>query len=395
MHFEATEDQRAIASLYRAIALRYASLAPSAGSTFDWSTWRAIADAGIWRLPVPRERGGAGKSWQDFTIAFEAITSTKGSIGFAMAMANQATLIRALLKYATPLQCDRYLPGLLGGAIGATAISEKGTGTEIRALQTTLTMADSGFRLDGHKYNISHAPAAALILTAARCDSDGRSSTALVLLDPSLPGVARTPPQSTMGVRDLPIGDLEFDHVALDHHCLLGSPRDGLKHMMDIASMNRALFGLLCADAVQPSLAQALSYVRSRKTLEVALDSHQYVQKRLVDIRIGAERSRWMALAALDQLLAGHPEALANCSIAKLSAARDLSQSALDLLALYGSTGYRSGPLATFVADALGMISAGGTEEMHRRNIFAQMQRRDEGAAPVPLHKPAAEDVAA
>jgi len=393
MYFESTEDQRAIASKYRAIAVRHARVALDVNTPFDWATWRAISEAGIWRLPVPHEHGGAGKSWHDFTIAFETITSTTGSIGFAMAMANQATLIRALLKYATPAQCERFLPNLLDGAIGATAISEKGTGTEIRALQTALSAAEQGYRLDGHKYNISHAPAASLILVAARFDIDGRS-TALVLLDPTVHGVTRTSPQSTLGVRDLPIGDLQFERVALEEHCLLGAPRDGLKKLMDIASMNRALFGLLCADAVQPLLAEAMNYVRSRKALDVALDSHQYVQKRLVDIRIGAERSRWMALAALNQLLAGHPEALANCSIAKLSAARDLSQSALDLLALYGSNGYRIGPLATFVADALGMISAGGTEEMHRRNIFAQMQRQEE-RAPASLRQPALEDAPA
>ncbi len=140
--------------------------------------------------------------------------------------------------------------------------------------------------------------------------------------------------------------------------------------------MNRALFGLLCADLVQPFLDDAIAYAGARSVLGVTLDSHQHVQRRLVEIRVGAERSRWMALAALGQLCAGDPSALANCSIAKLGAARDLTQTALHRLAIHGSDGYRHGPLASFVADALAMGSAGGTEEMHSRNIFAQMQRR-------------------
>lgn len=82
-------------------------------------------------------------------------------------------------------------------------------------------------------------------------------------------------------------------------------------------------------------------------------------------------------------MLGGHVDALANCSIAKLTGARDLSQAALGLLALHGSDGYRCGPLAVFVADALAMGTAGGTEEMHQRNIFAQMQRRASSATPV------------
>lgn len=373
MTFDTTTDQHDIASLFRDIASSH--VRPDAADTFHWHAWRALTDAGLWRLPVPVALGGAGKGWSAFTAAFEAIVSTLGSIGFAMALANQATLIRALLAHGTVAQRDTFLPRLLAGAPGATAISERGTGTEVRALQTTLRTHANGYRLDGHKYNISHAPDAALILVAAHCIDDGKARTALALLDPLTAGVTRTPPQATMGVRDLPVGDLEFDNVTIDRESVLGSPADGLARLMDIASMNRAYFGLLCADVVQPFLADALLYMRSRKTLDVALDSHQYVQRRLVDIRVGAERSRWMALAALDQLLAGHPSALANCSIAKLGAARDLSQAALDLLALHGSDGYRCGRLASFVADALAMGSAGGTEEMHRRNIFAQMQR--------------------
>ncbi|ERJ38200.1 acyl-CoA dehydrogenase family protein [Burkholderia cepacia] len=374
MNFEATPDQRAAAATYRAIALRH--FAPSPRRGFDWATWRALSEAGLWRTLVAGRDAGADASLNVFIAAFEAIVTATRSVGFAMALANQATVIRALLLHGTPAQRDRFLPALTSGAVAATAISEKGTGTEIRALQSRVTLDCQDGRLDGHKYNISHAPDAALILVAASATHDGRPGTALVLLDPQCAGVTRTAPQETLGVADLPIGDMTFDGVPVGTDDLLCSPKDGLRVLMDIASMNRALFGLLCADVVGPFLDDALAYVGERGALGVTLDKHQHVQRRLVDIHVGAERSRWMALAALDQLRAGDPSALASCSIAKLGGARDLTQAALHLLAIYGSDGYRRGPLATFVADALAMGTAGGTEEMHARNIFSQMQRR-------------------
>ncbi|KML21597.1 MULTISPECIES: acyl-CoA dehydrogenase family protein [Burkholderia] len=374
MNFEATPDQRAAAATYRAIALRH--FAPSPRRGFDWATWRALSEAGLWRTLGAGRDAGADASLNVFIAAFEAIVAATRSVGFAMALANQATVIRALLLHGTPAQRDRFLPALTSGAVAATAISEKGTGTEIRALQSRVTLDGQDGRLDGHKYNISHAPDAALILVAASATHDGRPGTALVLLDPQCAGVTRTAPQETLGVADLPIGDMTFDGVPVGTDDLLCSPKDGLRVLMDIASMNRALFGLLCADVVGPFLDDALAYVGERGALGVTLDKHQHVQRRLVDIHVGAERSRWMALAALDQLRAGDPSALASCSIAKLGGARDLTQAALHLLAIYGSDGYRRGPLATFVADALAMGTAGGTEEMHARNIFSQMQRR-------------------
>ncbi|RQT94013.1 acyl-CoA dehydrogenase family protein [Burkholderia cepacia] len=374
MNFEATPDQRAAAATYRAVALRHFASSPRRG--FDWATWRALSEAGLWRTLVAGRDAGADASLNVFIAAFEAIVTATRSVGFAMALANQATVIRALLLHGTPSQRDRLLPALTSGAVAATAISEKGTGTEIRALQSRVTLDGQDCRLDGHKYNISHAPDAALILVAASATHDGRPGTALVLLDPQRAGVTRTAPQETLGVADLPIGDMTFDGVPVGTDDLLCTPKDGLRVLMDIASMNRALFGLLCADVVVPFLDDALAYVGERGALGVTLDKHQHVQRRLVDIHVGAERSRWMALAALDQLRAGDPSALASCSIAKLGGARDLTQAALHLLAIYGSDGYRRGPLATFVADALAMGTAGGTEEMHARNIFSQMQRR-------------------
>ncbi|RQU99846.1 acyl-CoA dehydrogenase [Burkholderia cenocepacia] len=374
MNFEATPDQRAAAATYRAIALRH--FAPSPRRGFDWATWRALSEAGLWRLLAADRDAGADSSSNGFVAAFEAIVTATRSVGFAMALANQATVIRALQRHGTPAQRDRFLPALMSGAVAATAISEKGTGTEIRALQTRVTPDGQAFRLDGHKYNISHAPDAALILVAASVTHESRFGTALVLLDPQRAGVTRSAPQETLGVADLPIGDMTFDGVSVGTDDLLCSPKDGLRILMDIASMNRALFGLLCADVVGPFLDDALAYVRERGALGVTLDHHQHVQRRLVDIHVGSERSRWMALAALDQLRAGDPAALASCSIAKLGGARDLTQAALHLIAIYGSDGYRRGPIAAFVADALAMGTAGGTEEMHARNIFNQMQRR-------------------
>ncbi|WP_052420794.1 acyl-CoA dehydrogenase family protein [Paraburkholderia ferrariae] len=367
----------------REVAAEYARSVPT--DAFHWEAWHALSEAGLWRLPVPREEGGAGLTWTAFTEAFEAIVATLRSIGFAMVVANQATLIRALLKHGSAAQRASFLPRLLAGTPAATAISEKHTGTEIRALQTALSVHEEGFLLDGHKYNISQAPTAGIILVAAQLIDGERATTALVLLDGGRPGVTRSAPRDTLGVRDLPIGDLAFEGVPIAANQLLGPPAQGLHRLMDIASMNRAYFGLLCANVVMPFLDDAMRYASERKALDAAIDTHQHVQRRLVDIRIGAESTRWTARAALDQLVAGDPAALANCSVAKLVGARELARSALDLLALHGSDGYRRGPLASFVADALAMTSAGGTEEMHRRNIFAQMQRQ----AAATLEKPA------
>ena len=126
---------------------------------------------------------------------------------------------------------------------------------------------------------------------------------------------------------------------------------------------------------MSPFLDEALQYAGARHSFQEAIVEHQYVQRRLTDIRIGMERSRWTALAAVGKLINEEPDALLACSVAKLVGSEDLIRSALDLVRLYGSRGYHEGPVARLMRDALGFASVGGTEEMHRKNIFNQMTR--------------------
>ncbi|CAH2810774.1 MAG: hypothetical protein CBCREVIR_2806 [Candidatus Burkholderia crenata] len=72
---------------------------------------------------------------------------------------------------------------------------KKGTGIEIRALHTTLSAGQAGLLLDGHKYNISHAPHAKVILVTARYVDGTRPATALVLLDAAQAGMTRSEPR--------------------------------------------------------------------------------------------------------------------------------------------------------------------------------------------------------
>jgi alkylation response protein AidB-like acyl-CoA dehydrogenase len=381
MQMEWNASQRAVHDDYRAIADRFARNRPVRRiEGFDWDLWHHLAAAGLWRMPLAEGADG----WWNFTAAVEGLAQGIRSLGMLMSVANQASVIRGLMLFGGESQKSRHLGALLDGAVAATAISEPVTGTDVRAIETTLTREDGKYRLDGAKLNISHASTADLILVVAKLRESGKDNTALVLIGGDAPGVIRNGACDTLGNNDLPIGDLVFDKVAVVEEQLLGQPQHGLRNLMQIASLNRVYFALASAQVMAPFLAEALRHAQTRRALDVPLASHQYVQKRLVDIKIGLERTRWLSYAALGQLLAGHEEALMTCSIAKLVGAEHLVSGALDLLRLHGTAGYRKGAIATFVRDALGLVSAGGTEEMHRKNIFGQMERLLAPASPAP-----------
>ncbi|WP_260088593.1 acyl-CoA dehydrogenase family protein [Phaeobacter inhibens] len=121
--------------------------------------------------------------------------------------------------------------------------------------------------------------------------------------------------------------------------------------------MGRLYYGLAAAWLIEPMLTEAFDFSKKRTTFDVPIIEHQYIQKKLTDIRIGTESAKWVSYGALHQLLSGAPEAAMTCSISKLVGAETIVEGAMDLMKLYGSKGYHEGQITTFLRDALAFCS--------------------------------------
>ncbi|HLO94832.1 MAG TPA: acyl-CoA dehydrogenase, partial [Burkholderiaceae bacterium] len=361
MMMQWSETQLALHRRFHALGLEIAGMGER--QEFDVRRWQRLCEAGLWDILGQRE--GHVPSWWDFTAALEGLAQTVRSPALLLSAIAQAGMVRGLQRHGSEDQKDRYLPALARGELCATGIAEPGTGTDVRSIGSTLTPCTGGYRLNGSKFNIAHAPLAAFSLIVSR-HADAPEAVALVFVDQGAPGLQIGSSDSKLGNTDLPTGSLEFHDVFVPHAQVLGDPRRGLRQLVDIISLGRAYYGLAAAHLVAPFLDEAMAYARERRSFQEAIVDHQYVQRRLTDIRIGMERSRWTALAAVGKLLNEDGDALLACSVAKLVGSEDLIRSALDLVRLYGSRGYQEGPVARLMRDALGFASVGGTEEMHR-----------------------------
>ncbi|MHC8336997.1 acyl-CoA dehydrogenase family protein [Pseudomonas sp. HLT2-19-2] len=370
-----TSEQRSLLEKYREIGGQLATANKGTPVGFDHAGWSRLCEEGLWKLVIPSSHGGTGEDWWGFTAALEGLASSIRTPELLLSVIAQAGMVRALMLYGSESQKDRYLQAILNGAISATGIAEPGTGTDVRSIDSTLSPTADGYSLTGSKYNIAHAPIADFMLIVTKLADTPKQNIALVLLDGDMQGLSRGEPDDKLGNKNLPTGPLYFDNVQVQASQVLGKAGRGLQQLIDIISLGRLYYGLVAVNLPTPYVADAVRYAAERQSFNSSIDSHQYVQKRLINMTIGMERNRWMVYAALYQLLNGHPQALMSCSIAKLTSAQDLIDTALSLVKLYGSIGYHEGGIATFVKDALGFASVGGTEEMHQKNIFNQMLR--------------------
>ncbi|WGS51599.1 acyl-CoA dehydrogenase family protein [Paraburkholderia sp. D15] len=381
MFHDWTPEQLALRERFAALGEQIAAAREQQPEGFDYAGWNRLRDEQIWHLVIPRDYGGHGEDWWGFTAALDGLSSTIRTPELLLSVIAQAGMVRAMVRHGSPLQKDRYLSAILRGKVSATGIAEPTTGTDVRSIDTTLSGTPDGYRLNGSKFNIAHAPIMDFILVVSRLENRESSNIALVLLDRDTPGLVIGAQDDKLGNRNLPTGQLRFENVRVEASQILGQAGRGLGHLIDIISLGRLYYGLVAANLPLPFVDDAMQYAAKRTSFRSTIDSHQYIQKRLVDMKIGMERSRWAAFGAMARLMNGHPEALLACSVAKLVGASDLIDNATSLVKLYGSIGYHNNGITTLLKDAMGFASVGGTEEMHRKNIFNQMQRLAGGAS--------------
>jgi alkylation response protein AidB-like acyl-CoA dehydrogenase len=183
------------------------------------------------------------------------------------------------------------------------------------------------------------------------------------------------PAEAMLGNRTSPTGDIMMREVALGEDAIVGAPGQGLELVYRLIAMDRLLYALVAAAYLEPIFERSLEHCHGRRAYGVAIAEHQYVQQRLVDMRIAIETSRTLAYRALDELVNERAGASMLCSMAKLVGTEQLFRSAQDFVMVHGHGGYMAGEVSQVLCDTAGTRIAGGTSDIQRKNIFSQIQR--------------------
>jgi alkylation response protein AidB-like acyl-CoA dehydrogenase len=312
--------------------------------------------------------------------AFEGIALGGRDLGFNLSLVAHAGLVRSSLTYFSPKQLQDYLPRLMSGAVGATALTESQGGSDVARVRTQATSTAQGFVLHGEKDHITHGPVADLALVLGRLPEIGDRDISLFMVDMATEGVERGEAEDMIGNRTSPTGPFRLRQVLLPPHALVGRPGQGLEIIYNTISLDRLLYGVLAAAYLEPILLETLQHARQREAFHHPIIDYQYVQGRLTDLRMAIETTRAVSYRALDALLNEDVDANMLCSIAKYQGAENIKAGAEHAFRIMGHLGYMAGPTAQRLIDAYGTLIAGGTAEMQRKNIFNQMLRTEETA---------------
>jgi alkylation response protein AidB-like acyl-CoA dehydrogenase len=186
-----------------------------------------LAGAGLFGLTIPVMYGGSGLPLTDVADVHAAVAGRSPSLHSIVVV--HSMVCHALVRWATPALRERFLPKLAAGQMmAAFALTEAGSGSDIRALGTTVTPTDEGDTLvvDGCKRWISNGLGADLYLVFGHDAGAGRA----VLVPPGA-GVTAVPEPETTGLRAARASEIRFDSARVSADLGVSRPGFAVPHV--------------------------------------------------------------------------------------------------------------------------------------------------------------------
>lgn len=335
----------------------------------DAETWREAAEAGLLCAGVPEQYGGGGG-----TLAHEALIQQElaraglaGSLGVCLSI-HSCIVAHYILAYGTDEQKSRWLPAMArADLIGAIAMTEPGTGSDLQAVRTRAVAVEGGYRLTGQKTFISNGQTANLVFVVART-GDGPGATSLSLLaveTATSEGFTRGRKLQKLGLHAQDTSELFFDNVFVPAENLLGEVAGhGFKQLMHQLAWERMIIALNAMVEMERAVDLTLVYARERSAFGKTLFDFQNTQFVLADAKTRATVARTFVDALLVRLFAGELDG-STAAMAKLWVT-DTSFQVIDACQqLFGGYGYMAEyPIARLAADARAARVYGGANEI-------------------------------
>jgi acyl-CoA dehydrogenase len=328
--------------------------------------WTKAGAAGLLCPAIPEEFGGAGG-----TFAHEAVIIRELSLaGFDAfgAPLHSGIVAPYILHYGTDEQKRRWLPRLVTGElVGAIAMSEPGTGSDLQGVRTTARRSGNGYVLDGSKTFITNGQHANLIIVVAKTDpAAGAKGVSLMVVETDgASGFRRGRKLKKLGLEAADTSELFFEDVKLPAENLLGTEEgQGFAQLMNDLPRERLIVAVHAQAMIERALALTIDYVKQREAFGRKIIEFQNTQFVLAECKSEATIGRVFHDHCIERYLSGTLDTV-TASMAKYWLT-DLQGKIIDrCLQLFGGYGYMEEfPIARMYRDARVMRIYAGTNEI-------------------------------
>lgn len=202
---------------------------------------------GMLSIPIPIESGGAGYDYLTNDICVEEIVKISPSVAGVISVHTSLTLT-AIYQMGTNGQKSKYLPDLTTGEkIGAFALTEPDSGSDVSNLQTRAILNGNNYVLNGTKIFISNAGFAGTFIVAATTDpSKGNKGISTFIVERGTWGFKIGREEKKMGIRASSTCELIFDNCVIPKENMLDKEGRGLNNCLTFLDSGRITIAALC-----------------------------------------------------------------------------------------------------------------------------------------------------
>lgn len=353
-----------------------AELAPRAAGwrrdcMVDRAAWQALGQMGALLPSIPEEYGGQGGTFAHDAAVLEDLERIVPEMVSGVAVSS-AIVAHYIARYGTEAQKHRWLPGMARGElIGAIAMTEPGTGSDLQQIRTMAKRRDNGYVINGQKTFITNGQSADIVLVVARTgEAGGKGLSLLVLETAECLGFRRGRKLDKMGLHASDTSELFFDDAAVPPENLVGEAEgQAFPQLMQQLPRERLILAVGAVAAMERAVEMTVGYTKERQAFGKPVFSFQNTAFTLAECKTQAMVARVFVDWCIGQEIAGELDAV-TASMAKWWCTERQARTMDECLQLHGGYGCMDEyPISRMFVDARMQSIYGGTNEIMKLMI--------------------------
>ncbi|MBB4734823.1 acyl-CoA dehydrogenase family protein [Micrococcus cohnii] len=324
---------------------------------FPYEIVKQMGEMGLFGLPFSEEFGGMGGDYFALSLALEQLGRVNQSVAITLE-AGVSLGAMPIYKFGTQEQKERWLPDLVAGrSLAGFGLTEPGAGSDAGGTQTTATLEDGNWRVNGAKEFITNSGTditSLVTATAVTGTVEGKTGPdgapvkeiSTIIVPTDTPGFSAGKAYNKVGWNSSDTHPLHFSDAVVPEENLLGTRGRGFANFLAILDEGRIAIAALATGAAQGCVDESVEYARNRTAFGKNIGSYQAISFKIARMQARAHAARLAYYEAAQKMLAGKPFKT-EAAMAKMLAGEAAMDNARDATQVFGGYGFMNETLVS------------------------------------------------
>ncbi|MBT3332001.1 MAG: acyl-CoA dehydrogenase [Rhodospirillaceae bacterium] len=331
--------------------------------------WLKAGKLGLLCASMPEEYGGGGVD-RTYSIVLLEELARAGATGPGFGLHSEI-VAPYINRYGSEEQKRKFLTKMATGeSIGAIAMTEPGTGSDLQGVRTTALKDGNELVINGSKTFITNGAMSDVVIVVCKTDPDaGAKGISLVLVEADREGFRKGRNLEKIGLKAQDTSELFFDDVRVPMTNLLGEEGKGFIYLMQELAWERLQLSISAVANTEAAVEWTIDYTKQREAFGQPIIDFQNTRFKLAEVKTQATVARTFVDKLIGLMLEDKldPETAA---MAKWWTSDTQCKVIDECLQLHGGYGYMwEFPIARAWADARIQRIYAGTNEIMKEII--------------------------